>query len=746
MKNNAFFVTFLLVTFFCPFHYLLAQDGIPFGKWKFQTGDRPEYANFGFDDNYWEEISTAATWESQGHDNYNGFGWYRIHFRLKKEILTDAIYKDSVVLNMTKIDDCDEVFFNGKLVGKTGTMPQDEGGYKSYWDKIRRYKIAANDPCLKWGSENVIAVRVYDGVGGGGIYGGTCSLETIDISNFIEINTDKSDFIFLTNGQITKKISIKNTFKEPITAEISISVHNSKNANITHLNKDSEFYSSNEEKIYDLSFKNPNDDYLKMTVIFVESRTNKVVKKELVVPYILTPPPPTAPKINAVTSYGAHPNTPFQYLIPTTGQTPIVWKVEQLPNGLKCDKSSGIISGKVEKIGTYEVFVTAKNAFGTDRKKIKLVIGDKIALTPPMGWNSWNCWGLSVNDEKVRASAKAMQTSSLSKYGWSYINIDDGWMDKHDENGIIKANKKFPNMKKLGDYVHGLGLKYGIYSSPGNMTCGGYEGSYQFEKNDAKTYADWGVDYLKYDWCSYENIAPKQPNRQQMQAPFVLMKNELNNQKRDIVFSVCNFGAGNIWEWAADIGVNCWRTTGDINDTWESLSGIGFQQNLPCSYSKPSGWGDPDMLIVGKLGWGDDLHYTNLTPHEQYTHLTLWALLSSPLLIGCDLANLDDFTKNLLTNSEVIAIDQDELGKAAEIVKKNEHTQIWKKSLADGSYAIGIFNLDNSSNTVNVDWKNDCQISFEDSLKVRDLWRQKNTSSTNFAIPAHGSVLLKISK
>jgi hypothetical protein len=266
-----------------------------------------------------------------------------------------------------------------------------------------------------------------------------------------------------------------------------------------------------------------------------------------------------------------------------------------------------------------------------------------------MGWNSWNCWGLSVDAEKVKRCANLMISSGLADHGWSYINIDDGWEAGRDATGEILANNKFPDMKGLCDSIHALGLKTGIYSSPGPLTCGQFTGSYNHEMQDARTYARWGFDYLKYDWCSYDKVT-KNYGRSELKKPFIFMKKAIESTSRDIVYSLCQYGMGNVWEWGDSVGGSSWHTTGDITDTWESLSMIGFYQDVCAPFTRPGNWNDPDMLVVGWVGWGPNTRPTRLTPGEQYTHVSLWALLSSPLLLGCDLSLLDDFTMNLLTN------------------------------------------------------------------------------------------------
>ena len=298
-------------------------------------------------------------------------------------------------------------------------------------------------------------------------------------------------------------------------------------------------------------------------------------------------------------------------------------------------------------------------------------------------------------------------------------------------------------MKSLADYVHSKGLKLGIYSSPGPKTCGGYEGSFNYEQADANNYAAWEIDYLKYDWCSYETVVCNDTDR--LFKPYRTMQKALSKVNRDIVYSLCQYGMGDVWKWGATVNGNTWRTTGDITDTWESLSDIGFSQDKCSSYSQPGRWNDPDMLVVGKVGWGPSLHNTHLTPSEQYTHISLWALLSAPLLIGCDLSQLDDFTLNLLTNDEVIDIDQDPLGKGASRVVKNTDYQVWVKQMEDGSIAVGIFNLSNDVKKITVNWN---ELNLKGSKTFRDVWRQKDLGkykdSFTTTVSSHGVMLVRV--
>jgi len=476
--------------------------------------------------------------------------------------------------------------------------------------------------------------------------------------------------------------------------------------------------------------------------------------------YILTPPSPETPVINYPRVFGASAGKPFLFRIPVTGGRPMKFTAEGLPAGLKLNENTGIISGKAFKIGTYDVDVTVENANGKDRQILKFYIGLKLALTPPMGWNSWNCWGLSVTQEQVKAAADAFVESGLADHGWTYINIDDGWeAAERITDGELLPNEKFPDMKALADDVHDHGLKLGIYSSPGPTTCGGHLGSWEHELQDARTWASWGIDYLKYDWCSYGNIAPDR-SLEELQKPYKIMRKCLDKVDRDIIYSLCQYGMGDVWEWGADVGGNLWRTTGDITDSWTSMTGIGFEQDKCSPYANPGHWNDPDMLVVGQVGWGPNLHQTKLTPDEQYTHISLWSLLAAPLLIGCDLSQLDDFTLNLLTNDEVIAVNQDPMGKQAVKVKEADGVQVWKKEMQDGSIAVGLFYTGSNIPAEAFAWDDELKtkkitISWDElgingKQNVRDLWRQTDLGTFDSGFEAevnyHGVVLVGVVK
>jgi alpha-galactosidase len=475
-----------------------------------------------------------------------------------------------------------------------------------------------------------------------------------------------------------------------------------------------------------------------------------------------------APMINYPRITGATPGRPFLFRIPASGEGVLTFAARNLPDGLALDAKTGLITGALKQEGRTDVPVSVKAADGRVSNAVITIVGgkDALALTPPLGWNSWNVWGGNVTADHVRAAADGMVASGLAAQGYTYVNIDDAWEAGwhkgsngsndanagRDANGEILTNEKFPDMKGLVDYIHGKGLKAGIYSGPGTATCQGLAASYQHEAQDARTWANWGIDYLKYDWCRYPEQGNTNSPLDLLQKPYTLMRGVLDTLNRDIVFSLCQYGWGKVWEWGDQVGGNLWRVTGDITDTWPSMSSIGFQQTGHEKFAGPGHWNDTDMLVVGKLGWGriNPPRPTTLTPNEQLTHISLWALQAAPLLIGADMANLDDWTIDLLGNREVIAINQDPLGKAAGRVWADNWTQIWARPLADGTYAVGLFNRGPVDLPITVNF---ADIGAADGSPVRFPWTQTDAAGIagsakqyTATVPRHGVVLVRIGR
>ena len=521
---------------------------------------------------------------------------------------------------------------------------------------------------------------------------------------------------------------------------------------------------------------------------------NRDAGHEVEAAVILTPPPPAAPRINGASVFGVRPGAPFLYQIAATGERPIEFSVLGLPDGLVVDPTSGAITGELETEGRHVVTLRAASKHGTAERQLRISVGDRIALTPPMGWNSWNIWAGTVTQDKVRKAAEAMAASGLRDHGWTYVNIDDGWQGiRGGEFNAIMPNAKFPDIGALAGEVHAKGLKLGIYSTPWRTSFLGHIGSsadyadgstewlragthtsefkfkypkheswmekyawlkplsdrakeknrsriskklrtfgrFSFVRPDAQQWAAWGIDYLKYDWVPIDALHAEEMSR------------ALAASGRDIVFTVSNNApfaeAAAISRWT-----NAWRTSGDVKDEWDDLSEIGFSRDRWAPFSAPGSYNDPDMLLVGHLGWGKP-RPTRLSPNEQYTQISLWCLLAAPLLLGCDLENLDPFTLSLLTNDEVLAVNQDPLCKQATRVARSGSGEVFAKVLEDGSRALGLFNRGDSERRVRVSWSD---IGISGAQRVRDLWRQQDLGTFphgfEASVPRHGVVLVKV--
>jgi len=478
--------------------------------------------------------------------------------------------------------------------------------------------------------------------------------------------------------------------------------------------------------------------------------------------FILTPPPPVSPRINGPENYGVRPGSPFIYRIPCSGERPMEFIAEGLPEDMQLDAGTGIIYGTAGVKGTYTVAITAKNAHGEFSRDLKIIVGDQLALTPPMGWNSWYIHYDRISDKTMRAAADQMIATGMADYGYQFVNIDDCWMRKlkskdpgvggkrRDRNGVIIPNGRFPDMAAMTEYIHSKGLKAGLYISPGLSTCAGYEGSYKNESLDARTFATWEFDFLKYDWCSYGKKA-KGETKEEYMKPYQVMWDQLQLLNRDIVLNLCQYGMGEVWTWAGEVG-HCWRTTGDLGlEKGGDLPGfyqIGFSNAQHWEYARPGAWNDPDYILIG---WVGDAHQmavgtpTTLTPHEQYSYMSMWCLMAAPLIFSGDMAKLDAFTLNVLCNHEVIAIDQDPLGKQARIIRKGDEDFVLLKDMEDGSMTLGLFNLKNKKADVKINFD---ELELEGKQLFRDLWRQRDLGIfENYfqaEIPAHGVSMVRI--
>jgi alpha-galactosidase len=487
--------------------------------------------------------------------------------------------------------------------------------------------------------------------------------------------------------------------------------------------------------------------------------------------YILTPAPLQTPRLTTPNVYGATPGNPFLFTVTATGNRPMTFKANALPRGLSLDAKTGIIKGKVAQRGNYKVTLMATNALGSNVKLLNIKIGDTISLTPPIGWNGWNSWARNIDQDKVLSSAKAMVSKGLSNHGWNYINIDDAWQGyRGGKYNAIQPNNKFPSFIPMIEFIHSLGLKVGVYSTPWITSYAGYVGGssnfengaypdsvknnkrsfryigkYRFEENDAKQMADWGIDFLKYDW----RIEVPSTER---------MGTALKKSGRDIIYSISNSAPfSNVTDWVKL--TNMYRTGPDIRDSWLGLYTCAFTLDNWGPYGGPGHWNDPDMMILGNVSTGTDIHPTRLTPDEQYSHVSLFSLLAAPLMIGCPIEQLDDFTVNLLSNDEVIEIDQDPLGKSGRLIADENGVQIWAKPLEDGSLAVGLFNTANFEKTPQsyFHWGTEkenkftlafAKLGLKGNWRVRDVWRQKDlgvfANQFSTSIRHHGVVMVRL--
>jgi alpha-galactosidase len=508
--------------------------------------------------------------------------------------------------------------------------------------------------------------------------------------------------------------------------------------------------------------------------------------------HILTPPAPETPRINGAKIVGVRPGHPFLFTIAATGKRPVRFSAANLPAGLKLEGSTGQISGTLREPGDHRVSVTVENALGKATRELRIVVGDRLALTPPMGWNSWNAGGPHISTEKIRANAKAMVDTGLIHHGWQYVNIDDAWQGvRGGKFNAIQGNEKFPDMKALADEIHAMGLKIGIYSTPWETSYAGFiggssenpegkwdkglekdaqgrrirkHGKHSFAWADAQQWAAWGIDYLKYDWNPASDTGGATPFNDMEYLR--QMSDALRYSGRDIVYSYSNSAPfSHVDEMA--VHTNAWRNTGDIRDTWHSMATKGFGKDKWAPFAGPGHWNDPDMLVVGLVGWQGNLHNTQLTPDEQYTHISLWSLVASPLLIGCDMTKLDPFTISLLSNDEVLAVNQDPLGEQAITVSQVENPEdpgmevfidnrqrrnetpkfleVVAKSMEDGSKAAGLFNRSTKPAKVTLKW---ADLKLSGKWRVRDLWRQKDLGvfegEFGTQVAPHGVVMVQL--
>jgi len=498
---------------------------------------------------------------------------------------------------------------------------------------------------------------------------------------------------------------------------------------------------------------------------------------------ILTPAVQKTPRINGPKVYGVRPGKKFLYRIPCQGERPIHFSAEGLPDGLIIDSNKGIISGIVpSEKGEYKMILATRNVHGEVSRSFKLIVGEKMCLTPPVGWNAWGGHLINVTDELIRKAADVFVEEGLADVGFQYVSIDDCWMktspemyanrrdkvvqkhknwsyegvigDIRDTDGNIIPNNNFPDMKAMTDYIHSYGLKAGIYSTPGPLTCQDMAGSYGHERQDAEQYARWGFDLLKYDLCSGGRILnnlKEEDNTYGNQDFWKPMVEYLSQQEQDILYNLCQYGRDEPWTWAPEIGIQTWRIGGDLNHDVSNY----FKQALRIAgnlreYSKPGQWNDPDFMYIHRIRDVSKMIEPSeeivLNTNERYQYVTLWSIICAPFFFSCDILEIDDFTIGLLANADVVNINQDELGHVAEVVKNNEYETVMVKDLADGSKVLAVFNRNaNTDSMIKVSWS---EISESGSKRVYDVWRQleigtyKDEISVNLSADGVGLFIL----
>jgi alpha-galactosidase len=489
------------------------------------------------------------------------------------------------------------------------------------------------------------------------------------------------------------------------------------------------------------------------------------------------------PAIHGPSIYGASAGKPFRYAVPATGERPLRFRAEGLPQGLRLDSTTGHLVGAARTEGDFQVLLQVENEHGRAEKEFTIAIGRGLALTPPMGWNSWNAWRRWVDDARMRSAAEDLVKTGLAARGYSCVNIDSCWQGRRGgPHGAIQPNGKFPDMKALADHIHGLGLKFGIYSTPwvmpwgctpteaeddwggpGLIGCssgkpdpdyqpnsiaeGRYVGLEKHEAQDVAQWSEWGVDFLKYDWNPTDTRSLERMGRLVKEAP------------RDIVVSICTNArledADTIKTWS-----NMWRGLPDTVDEWSSVLKNAFlledsQGEDWRPHVRPGSWNDLDMLALGPQTEGSTkCHPNRLSRDEQITSMTAWALYPSPLILSCDLSELSDFEMRLFCNEEVIAVNQDRLGRPAIRLHEQRNQpidaglprsnyRIWARTLADGTTAVGLFNLSSRADKITFNLKD---LGLSGSVAIRNLWERRNlgqfTERFSIAVPAHGAQLL----
>jgi hypothetical protein len=563
----------------------------------------------------------------------------------------------------------------------------------------------------------------------------------------VALDLDRVRHRFLGRDDVLITLVLNNNSAEPQQGELHLQARDHASGRVVL--RAQQRISSTPQQPTEVELTLPARPGIEASLRYADQATGQEQTTRLVVPYLLTPADADTPALHGARLLGARPGASLHHRVPATGSAPLRFEAQGLPPGLELDTATGLITGTVPPAGRYAVRLTVNNAHGAAALDWTLVAGDQLALTPPMGWNSWNAYGAAVSDAQVRAAAQALVDEGLAAKGWTLVQVDDGWQAaQRQADGTLPGNPRFPDMAALGSFLHQRGLQFGLYSSPGALTCGQNPGSWGFEAQDAATWAAWGVDHLKYDWCSYPDKLPARPTLEDHQKPYRQMGQLLRQQARSMTMGLCQYGQHRVWTWGAEAGGQSWRTTGDIQDTWPDLLATGFAAAPHAGFSGPGRHNDPDVLMVGLLSSRDTglLRPSRLTPDEQYTQVSLWSLLSAPLTLGNHLPALDEFTRNLLSNSEVIAINQDALAKSAVRVLDRNGWQVWVKELEGGGRAVGVFNMGPRWGRFELDpalFGRSAQ-----RYRARDAWRQRDLPTHNgslvLAVPSHGVALLTV--
>jgi alpha-galactosidase len=456
------------------------------------------------------------------------------------------------------------------------------------------------------------------------------------------------------------------------------------------------------------------------------------------------------PALHCPAKIGCTPGHTFFYRIPATGQPPLAFKAAGLPAGVSLDPTTGVLTGECAAKETDTATITVTNAKGAASMALTIVCAaGSHSLTPPMGWTPLGLYAETEDDAKIRAAADALNSTGLAAHGWRVLLVDDSWQGSRSPSGMMLPNQRFPDMKALGTYIHGKGLQFGIYSAPTQHSCSGYTGSLGHEADDARLFASWGIDYLKYEWCPVDIDTQAAPTDEQ--AAFTLMRSKLDATSRDVTYAISTNGRQGPWNWADAAGADTFTIGGVVPDDWQTYTSsliryIGISEIAPAGH-----WIEPGPLLIGRSDYGN-LHRSNFTPSEQMFQMSLLCLLPAPLFINCDLQNLnankfDKTTTAILTNDEIIAVDQDALGAAGLEMSAGPGADCWYKPLSDGTVAIGLFNKSMLPEQGDIRL---ADIGLSGPQPVRDLWLHKDldaaTDSISMQVPPESVIVLKVGK